>query len=193
MKLELPTTRVIYKLPEILSQTEVERLLNASGNIKHKTLLMIIYSAGLRVSEAVKLRIKDIDSERMTCHLRGCKNHRDRYVPLSPCVYEQLKVYWRHCRFDDYLFPGQKTSQPISTATAGHLYQQAKQRAGIKKAGGIHALRHAFATHMLEAGCDLFVIKQLLGHQSIHSTVRYLRFIPDKATPIASPIDQMRF
>ena len=191
MKLELPTTRVSYKLPEILSSHEVQSIIKVTGNIKHKAVLMIIYGAGLRVSEAVKLRIQDIDSSRMTLHIRDCKNRKDRYVILSPIIYEILCKYWKTCRFKDYVFPGQKPGESITTSSAGAIYKQAKERACIKKSGGIHALRHAFATHMLEAGEDLFVIKKLLGHSSIHSTVRYLSFIPDKDTKVKSPIDQL--
>lgn len=191
MKLELPATKVVYKLPSILSANEVQQIIKATGNIKHKTLLILIYGAGLRVSEAVNLRIKDIDSERMTLHIRCSKNKKDRYVILSPVVHKHLRNYWNHCRFIDYIFPGQNANQPITTSTAGQIYQHAKERAGIKKQGGIHALRHAFATHMLEAGVDLFIIKELLGHSSIHSTVRYLRFVPGKDLSIKSPIDQL--
>jgi site-specific recombinase XerD len=191
MKLELPATRVTYKLPEILSQDEVQRIIKEAGNIKHKSLLMLIYSAGLRVSEAVRLRIRDIDHSRMTLHIRDCKNRKDRYVILSPVVYDILRKYWRSCRFKDYVFPGQQTEKHITTSAAGAIYQRAKERAGIKKSGGIHGLRHAFATHMLEAGEDLFVIKRLLGHSSIHSTVRYLSFIPGKDTKVKSPIDRL--
>ncbi len=191
MRLELPATKVTYQLPEILSHDEVKRVFKACGNIKHKTLLMVIYGAGLRVSEAVKLRIQDIDSQRMTLHLRGCKNGRDRYVVLSKCVYQQLRDYWKSCRFNDYLFPAKQSNQAMSAAAASAIYKKAKQRAGITKSGGVHALRHAFATHMLEAGHDLFVIKELLGHRSLQSTVRYLSFIPDKGGTVSLPIDHM--
>jgi integrase/recombinase XerD len=191
MKLELPTTKVTYKLPEILSSAEVQSIIRAAGNIKHKTLLMVIYGSGLRVSEAVGLRTSDIDKSRMTLHIRNCKSRRDRYVILSPVVYKALQEYWKYCKFDDYVFPGQKAKQPLSTSSAGAIYKKAKNRAGVKKAGGVHALRHAFATHMLEAGEDLFVIKRLLGHSSIHSTVRYLSFVPDRGTKIKSPIEQL--
>ena len=191
MKLELPTTKVTYKLPEILSQTEVQGIIKAASNIKHKALLMVIYGAGLRVSEAVNLRVSDIDRARMTLHIRNCKNRRERYVILSPVVYQALRKYWKFCKFDDYVFPGQNNNKPLTTSTAGTIFKTAKQKAGIKKAGGVHSLRHAFATHMLEAGEDLFVIKRLLGHSSIHSTVRYLSFIPDKNTKVKSPIDSL--
>jgi integrase/recombinase XerD len=191
MKLSLPTTKVSYKLPEILSTNEVQQVIKKTKNIKHKTLLIVIYGAGLRVSEAVRLKIRDIDSDRMTLHIRNCKNRKDRYVILSKVVYQALRTYWKSCRFKDYIFPGQQPDQPITTTTAAVIYKQAKKRAGIQKSGGIHALRHAFATHMLEAGVDLFVIKSLLGHSSIQSTARYLSFIPGKNTKVKSPIDQL--
>ena len=152
---------------------------------------MIIYGAGLRVSEAVNLRVKDIDSARMTLHIRCGKNRKDRHVILSPVVYQCLRTYWKHCQFADYVFPGKHPDKPMTTNTAAKIYQRTKKRAGIKKSGGIHALRHAFATHMLESGVDLFIIKELLGHSSIHSTVRYLRFAPCRNTNVKSPIDQL--
>jgi site-specific recombinase XerD len=191
MKLELPTTRVIYKLPEILSPGEVQSIIKSTGNIKHKMLLMVIYGAGLRVSEAVNLKVSDIDKDRMTLHIRNCKNRRDRYVILSPVIYKALRTYWRFCRFTDYVFPGQKKGESMAAGTAGVIFKKSKEKANVKKAGGIHSLRHAFATHMLEAGEDLFVIKRLLGHSSIQSTVRYLNFIPDRNTKVKSPIDSM--
>lgn len=131
MRLELPTTRVTYKLPEILSQSEVQGIIQAAGNIKHKTLLMVIYGSGLRVSEAVNLKVSDIDKFRMTLHIRNCKNRRDRYVILSPVVYKALCEYWKFCKFEDYVFPGQKKDEPLASGTAGTLFKKAKQRAGI--------------------------------------------------------------
>lgn len=192
MKLTLPTTKVTYKLPEILSTIEVQKILNSVSNIKHKALLVLIYGAGLRVSEAVRLKIKDIDSDRMTLHIRKCKNRKDRYVILSPVMYQALREYWKSCKFDDYVFPGAKSASPISTSTAGALYKQVKERAGVTKDGGIHGLRHAFATHMLEAGENLFIIQKLLGHASISSTVRYLQFVPHKDCGIKSPVEQLK-
>jgi len=191
MKWELPATKVSYKLPEILSKNEVQQIIKATGNIKHRTLLMLIYSAGLRVSEATCLQCKDVDSERMTLHIRGCKNRKDRYVILSPKILIALRDYWKATRFENHVFPGQKAGQPISAATASAIYKKAKAIAGVKKAGGIHGLRHAYSTHLLEAGEDIFVISKLLGHTSIHSTVRYLQFVPGKNTTVFSPIETL--
>jgi site-specific recombinase XerD len=127
----------------------------------------------------------------MTLHIRCSKNGKDRYVTLSPVVLKQLRTYWRHCKFTDYIFPGQNGSGHITRSAATLVYKEAKERAGVKKIGGIHALRHAFATHMLESGIDLFIIKQLLGHSSVSSTTRYLRFVPCKDKNVKSPIDQL--
>jgi integrase/recombinase XerD len=191
-KLEIPTTKVTYKLPSILSPDEVQRIIKAAGNIKHRTLLMVIYSAGLRVSEAVNLRVRDIDSQRMTLHIRCGKGGKDRYVILSPVVYQALRDYWRACRFSDYVFPGPKDpNKPLTTSSAMQLFKSAKSLAGVTKEGGIHSMRHAFATHLLESGADLFAIKEWLGHSSIQSTVRYLDFVPNRHPNLHSPIDQL--
>ena len=190
MKLELPTTKVTYKLPSILSIDEVQSIIKATGNIKDKLLLIILYGAGLRVSEAVKLRITDIDSNRMTLHIRCSKNGKDRFAMLSPVVLEHIRAYWKFCKFTDYIFPGKDTGH-ITIAAAYSIYQKAKKLAGIKKSDGTHMLRGAFAVHSLESGTDLFIIKQLLGHASIHSTVRYLSFSPCKDKNVKSPIDQL--
>jgi integrase/recombinase XerD len=190
-KLNLPATKVTYKLPDILSPQEVERIIKAAGNIKHRTLLMLIYSAGLRVSEALSLRISDIDRERMTLHIREGKGGKDRYVILSPIVYQALRDYWKACRFKDYLFVNQH-NKPLSANWAWQLFKSAKLKAGVTKVGGIHSFRHAFATHLLESGADLFAIKSLLGHSSIQSTIRYLDFVPNRHQHLNSPIDQLK-
>jgi integrase/recombinase XerD len=191
-KLDIPATKVTYKLPSILSPDEVQRIIKSAGNIKHRTLLMVIYSAGLRVSEAVNLRLRDIDNQRMTLHIRCGKGGKDRYVILSPVVHQALRDYWRACRFSDYVFPNPKDpGKPLTTSSAMQLFKSAKSLAGVIKEGGIHSLRHAFATHLLESGADLFAIKEWLGHSSIQSTVRYLDFVPHRHQNLHSPIDQL--
>lgn len=191
-KLDLPATKVTYKLPSILSADEVKRIIQATGNLKQRTLLMVIYGAGLRVSEAVKLRINDIDRARMTLHIRCSKGGKDRYVVLSPVVLRALICFWKNCPFDDYIFTSQRTSgKPMTTANAAHIFKLSKAKAGVTKAGGIHSLRHAFATHLLELGTDIFAIKEWLGHASIQSTVRYLAFVPSRYAQIQSPIEHL--
>lgn len=192
-KLNLPATKVTYKLPDILSADEVQQIIKAVGNIKHRTLLMVIYSAGLRVSEALNLKISDIDSDRMTLHIRCGKGGKGRYVILSPVVYQALRDYWKVCKFKDYVFPsGRDINKPLSTHRALQIFKDAKQKARITKSGGIHSLRHGFATHLLESGADIFAIKTLLGHASIQSTVRYLDFVPNRHQNLKSPIDRLK-
>lgn len=192
-KLNLPATKVTYKLPDILSANEVQQIIKAVGNIKYRTLLMVIYSAGLRVSEAINLRISDIDSDRMTLHIRCAKGGKDRYVILSPVVYNALCHYWKACKFKDYIFPSKKNAdKPLSTHRASQIFKDAKRKANITKSGGIHSMRHAFATHLLESGADIFAIKTLLGHASIQSTVRYLDFVPNRHQNLISPIDRLK-
>lgn len=191
-KLNLPATKVTYKLPDILSVDEVEKIIKAVNGIKYRTLLMVIYSAGLRVSEALNLKISDIDSNRMTLHIRQAKGGKDRYVVLSPVVYQALRDYWKVCKFKEIVFPSSKHfDQPLSAHRALQIFKEAKCKAKIKKTGGIHSLRHAFATHLLESGVDIFVIKTLLGHSSIQSTVRYLDFVPNRHQNFISPIDRL--
>jgi site-specific recombinase XerD len=189
----LPASKVTYKLPDILSVPEVERIIKATGNLKNRALLMVIYGAGLRVSEAVNLRLSDIDSDRMTLHIRCAKGGKDRYVILSSVVYQTLREYWKASHFQDYIFLSKTDlNKPLSTHRASQIFKSAKARAGITKAGGVHSLRHAFATHSLELGTDIFTIKSLLGHSSIQSTVRYLDFIPDRNQQVISPIDTLK-
>jgi integrase/recombinase XerD len=191
-KLDLRTTKITYKLPSILSPNEVQRIIKVTTNIKHRTLLMLIYSAGLRVSEALNLRVQDIDGERKTLHIRCGKGGKDRYVILSPVIYQALRDYWRTCRFQDYIFPHPKNPhKPLTINSALLIFKSAKATAGVTKTGGIHSLRAAFATHLLESGTDIFTIKELLGHSTIQSTVRYLAFVPDRHQNVRSPIDQL--
>ncbi len=173
----------------ILSVQEVERIIKAVSNIKHRALLIVVYGAGLRISEALNLKVSDIDRERQTLLIRNPKNKRDRYVSLSPLMLQVLSDYWQACRFSDYVFPGAKLGRPLSQASVSKIFKEAKRSAGVKKPGGIHALRHCFAIHSLENGADLIAIKSLLGHRSIHSTVRYLEFSPDRHKNFKSPVD----
>lgn len=191
-KLALPATKVTYKLPDILSSDEVHRIIQSANGIKYRTLLMVIYSAGLRVSEALNLKISDIDSDRMTLHIRCAKGGKDRYVILSPVVYRALGDYWKACKFKELVFPSRyNIHKSLSSNKASSVFQEAKRKAGITKSGGIHSLRHGFATHLLESGADIFTIKTLLGHSSIQSTVRYLDVVPHRHQHLVSPIDRL--
>lgn len=196
----LPRKREPQKLPDILSPSEVERIIKVTLNPKYRTLFILIYGAGLRASEAASLGINDIDRSRRAIHIRQGKGNKDRYVILSPLMLSALSSYWKQCRStqfshedqnkNDFIFLGTK-HLAISTSSIGAVYRRSKREAGIKKQGGVHALRHAFATHALESGADLFTIKQLLGHASVTSTVRYLRMTDKTLQLIQSPVDQL--
>ena len=191
-KLALPATKVTYKLPEILSQTEVARIILATDNIKHRAMLMVMYGAGLRSCEVRKLRTGDIDSDRMTLHIRQSKGGKDRFALLSPAMLAVLREYWQACHFDEIVFPNaHNKSKLLSSSSLYQCFKHAKVTAGVTKAGGLHMLRHAFATHLLESGADCFAIKELLGHASIQSTLRYLAFVPHRHQNLCSPLDAL--
>ena len=185
----IPAAKQSQRLPEILSRQEVQRLLDAMGNRKHHALLVTTYAAGLRVSEVVGLQLTDIDAERSSLRIQQGKGAKDRYSLLSPRLLEELRAYWREYRPVRWLFPARGGQKPLDDSSAQKIYYAAKQRAGITKQGGIHALRHAFATHLLEAGTDLHTIQRLLGHGHISSTMRYLHLTRPTLMAHGSPLD----
>ena len=158
----LPGARTPSKLPEILNHDELVRLFDVTTNIRHRAVLMTAYAAGLRASELVRLQIADIDSGRMCLRIDQGKGNKDRYVPLSQRLLAQLRDYWRHQRPQSWLFPSRYCDRPISRDGAGYIYHNAKRKAGIGKSGGIHTLRHCYATALLEAGVELHVIQRRL-------------------------------
>jgi site-specific recombinase XerD len=165
----------------------------AVPNIKHKAILFTAYGAGLRVSEAVNLRIKDIDSKRMQIFVEKAKGKKDRVVPLSLLVLDVLRQY---IRMQDpmprhYLFTAPNGTDAYSERSAQKIFQTAKQKAGIKKDISFHSLRHSFATHLLEKGIDVKYIKELLGHFDIRTTERYLHVSKEKLINIISPLDSL--
>ena len=189
MRLVLPPRKSEKRLPEILSAGEISRLFAAARNLKHRVLLETAYSAGLRASELVRLKITDIDSGRMLIRVGQGKGNKDRYTLLSPCVLRHLRDYWRKYRPSSWLFQGQKPDSPLVRVSASKVFNAAKEAAGIRKIGGIHSLRHAFATHLLEAGVDARTIQLLMGHKSILSTMRYLQVTRSKLGTTQSPLD----
>lgn len=191
--LSLPPQKIKIKLPEILSEKELETLFMHAGTFKNKVLLMTTYSGGLRVSEVVHLRVSDIDSERMLIRVDQGKGYKDRYTLLSKLLLGELRLYWQRYRPLDWLFTGYSKDRPLSIGAAQKMYKRTKRRAGIKKTGGIHTLRHCFATHLLEAGVDIRTIQHLMGHKSIGTTMRYAQVTAKKIGEIKSPLDQMKF
>lgn len=187
----LPRMKEGRKLPVVLSKSEIKSILDVTDNLKHKAILMTIYSAGLRISEAAKLKITDIDSNNMQIIVRQGKGKKDRYTLLSKVTLNILREYWRRYRPSEYLFPGKDTTGPVSVRTIQKAFGYAKDAAGIKKDASVHTLRHSFATHLLDAGTDICYIQRLLGHTSIKTTTIYLHLRRMDLINIKSPLDTM--
>jgi len=187
-KIKHPRAKI--KLPVVLSLSEVESLFSVTRNIKHKAMLMITYSSGLRVSEAARLRLTDIDSKRMTVRISQGKGGKDRYSILSQKTLEHLRQYWKKYRPTEWLFEGQNKDHHISSFTIQAVFRIAKKRARIIKPASIHTLRHSFATHLIEAGTSLHHVQLLLGHRSPTTTTIYLHVSRLNLTKVKSPLDK---
>jgi site-specific recombinase XerD len=186
----IPRAKQPQRLPEILSREEIERLFQAALNPKHRTVLMLTYSAGLRVGEVARLKVGDIDSARMSIRVDQGKGKKDRYTVLSQRMLRELRSYWQVYRPREWLFTAARTpDRPIHAHTLQKIFYAVKRRARIAKRCGIHALRHAFATHMLEAGTDIHTIQQLLGHGHITTTMRYFHLTQKHLMEAGSPLD----
>jgi len=188
----IPPRRTPRVLPEILSAREIERLFAVTTNPKHRMLLMTAYATGVRRSELVGLKVSDIDSDRMMVRVDQGKGEKDRYTILSKRLLHELRTYWKIKRPPVWMFPGADRHRHISRETIGKIYETAKIKAGIKKAGGIHTLRHCFATHLLEAGVDVRTIQVLMGHQSIRTTIGYLQLTRKKLDATANLLDLLQ-
>jgi site-specific recombinase XerD len=180
------------QLPEPFSREEVAQLILAARNPKHRVLMMTAYSAGLRVSELVRLRPEDINSQRMVIRVVQGKGRKDRYTLLSERLLSELRSYWRQYRPEKWLFDGQVCGNHLPRQTAARAYYGMKERAGIVRGHGIHTLRHSFATHLLEAGVDLRTIQILLGHKSFSTTLKYLHVTKKHIQETQSPLDLLR-
>jgi integrase/recombinase XerD len=178
-------------LPTVLSQEEVRRLLDATTSLKHRALLMTLYGAGLRVSEACHLGVADIDSSRMVIHVRQAKGHKDRDVMLSPVLLDALRQYWKQSRSQRRLFPGCVADKPITTKAVFLMIRKAAAKARITKTVSPHVLRHSFATHLLESGTDVRTIQLLLGHKDLETTVVYLHVSQQHIQKTVSPLDAL--
>lgn len=176
-------------LPEVLSGSEVDALLRSIRGLKYRTTTMAIYAGGLRVSEACRLRVEDIDSTRMLIHVHQSKGAKDRYVMLSRKLLHVLRAWWRVDRPSGFLFPGNNAKGHLRPDSVRKALRLAAPMAGIKKRVTPHTLRHSFATHLLEAGIDLRVVQVLLGHQSIYMTSRYSQVSTRHIQGIQSPLD----
>jgi integrase/recombinase XerD len=191
MDLQVPMKKN-ERLPEPLSREEVTRLILTAKNLKHRVLMMTAYSAGLRVSELVRLRPDDINSQRMIIRVVQGKGRKDRYTLLSERLLSELRSYWRQYRPEKWLFVSQVIGNHLPRETAARAFYQMKKRAGIVHGHGIHTLRHSFATHLLEAGVDLRTIQILLGHKSFSTTLKYLHVTNKRIQETQSPLDLLR-
>jgi len=194
LRADFPYPKVPRRLPVILSQEEVTRLINSASNLSHRAMLMTLYSTGVRRSELVRLKTGDIDSRRMLIHVRQGKGSKDRDVPLSPKLLETLREYWRWVKPQIYLFPGfgkRRSGGPLTTKAVWHACQGAVRRAGIQKKVSPHTLRHSYATHLLESGADLRTIQLLLGHADIKDTAVYLHLSQRHLHAATNPLDAL--
>jgi site-specific recombinase XerD len=195
---EIYHLREPQKIPLVMSPDEARRLLAVASKLKVRTLLSLAYGCGLRASEVVRLKVKHIDSAQKVIRIEQSKGRKDRNVMLSPEALDVLRQWWkvRPSRFDAgtamaerWLFPGNRRGQPMTTRQLSRLFHQAAEAAGIKKAVTLHALRHSFATHLLERGTDIRIIQALLGHEKLDTTARYTRVATGMIAGIESPLD----
>ena len=188
---DIPMPKVPTKLPRVLSRGEVARLIDATRNLRARTLLTTAYASGLRVSELCSLQVADIESapDRMCIKVRQGKGGKDRYTLLSPKLLDLLRLYWKSYHPDTWLFQNPSGARPIDLKTAQRIYYAAREKAGLGHEGGIHTLRHSFATHLLESGVDIHTIQRLLGHGHISTTTRYLHLAQPGLTGTPSPLD----
>jgi integrase/recombinase XerD len=176
-------------LPSVLSPDEVLRLLNAASPGRDRVLLQVAYGCGLRLSELLHLQVGDIDSARMVIHVRQGKGAKDRLVPLSLRLLEELRAYWRRCRPRTWLFPGHKPDRPITASNVQRRFGRLVKKIGLGKRCSMHTLRHSYATHLLEAGVDLLTLKALLGHRSLQTTAHYLHLSTHRLQQTPSLLD----
>jgi integrase/recombinase XerD len=187
----LPHPRIPRKLPEVLSREEVQQLLRAVRSLKFRTILTTAYAAGLRISEALRLQVTDVDSQRMVLHIRGAKQGKDRLVLLSPHLLMLLRQYWMETKpRGPLLFPG-RLGRPVHIDVIRRAFRATVNEVGFRKRVTLHSLRHGFATHLLEDGTDIRVIQSLLGHANLQTTAHYTRVSTRNFRGVTSPLDRL--
>ncbi|WP_408956122.1 site-specific tyrosine recombinase/integron integrase [Natroniella sp. ANB-PHB2] len=189
--IDIPRPKKESKLPQVLSEKEVNSILQVLDNEKHKTILYLVYSAGLRVGEVVKLKCEDIDSNRMLIRVRQGKGRKDRYTLLSKEALKQLKLYYKLYKPKEWIFPGQKKGSHLTVRSVQRVFKKACKKAEISKDVSVHSLRHSFATHLLERGVDLRYIQKLLGHKSCTTTEVYTHVSKKQFSKIKNPLDEL--
>ena len=192
---DTPYPKAPQRLPLILSVEEMARLIDAADGLYHRTMLMVLYSTGIRSAELLQLQVADIDSRRMLIHIRQGKGGRDRFVPLSPTLLATLRVYYRWMRPQTWLFPGMvhnwRADKPITKRVLWEAVVTAATRAGFRRRVSPHLIRHSYATHLLESGADLRTIQLLLGHVNIRHTALYLHLSQKHLQAVANPLDAL--
>ena len=190
---EVPYPKRPRRLPTVLTVEEAARLINSASNLFHRAILMTLYATGVRRAELCNLKVSDIDSAQMVLHILNGKGARDRDIPLDPKLLETLREYWRWMKPKTYLFPGTvknwQADKPITTKVVWQACREAAQRAGITKPVRPHTMRHSFATHRLESGCDLVTLQTLLGHANIRHTTIYLHLSQRHLRSAGNPLD----
>ncbi len=188
---KLPSIKNTSKLPVVLNYEECRALFNAPELLKHRVLLSLMYSAGLRAGEVSRLHIADVDSGRMMIHIRQSKYNKDRYVPLSPLILEGLRKYYYACQPKEYLFNGNTPGTPFSVRGMQWALREAVKKCKLQKGITLHTLRHSYAAHLLEFGMDIVTIKELLGHERIETTLVYLHVAKPNRSNLFSPFDRL--
>ena len=189
--LELRYQRAPQRVPVTLSPEEVKRLLRAVPGVRERAAMEIAYAAGLRLSEVLRLKLSDIDSERMILRVEQGKGKKDRNVMLSPALLQSLRTYWKQCRPRVWLFPGHRGRRPLHPTLLQRAFRQARDQARITKPVSFHSLRHSFATQLLESGVNVRTIQALLGHRSLATTQRYTHVAGDYLRQTRSPLDAL--
>ncbi len=187
----IPYAREPRKLPTVLSADEVVRFLESVSSLKARVALTTAYAAGLRLSEVAALKVSDVDSRRMVMRIEHGKGGKERYVMLSAPLLGILRSYWRRTRPPSFLFPGRSADKPIEPTVLHAACRSAAAAAGLDKRVSVHALRHSFATHLLESGVDIRIIQVLLGHENLSTTARYTRVSTNVIANTASPLDRL--
>lgn len=191
LRLELPSVPSEKKLPVVLSQKEIKKIIHAPSLLKHKVLFSLIYDGGLRISEVINLQINDVDFDRKQLHIRQSKHKKDRYVPISSLTLKGLTDYLNTSHPTNYLFNGKVRGEKISREGIRHAFRSCKAKAGITKPACIHTLRHSYATHLIEMGLDIVSVKNQLGHSEIATTMMYLHIAKSNPKAGFAPMDKL--
>ncbi|MCP4136992.1 MAG: tyrosine-type recombinase/integrase [bacterium] len=189
--LKVPLRKCPKKLPIVYSQQEVERIIQCTRNPKHRMIFMTAYGTGMRLKELIDLKVKDIDSQRMSVFVRNSKGKKDRYTLLPKSLLLELKQYYQLFRPKELLFFSSKPERQYSRDAISRAFRAAKIKAGLAKEGGIHTLRHCFATHLLESNTDIRTVQHLLGHADISTTMVYLHVTNKLISKVVSPLDDL--